>query len=342
MRSIGGLLRLACRGGLTLAVFNLAIASHAALTWSWQSVPSDPNIKSQIESAMNGAVADFNNFADYDGNIQVVYNSGVPTAQTDGYNGTIEFGGTINQRCAEHEMSHWLGTGTYWDWNNHVSGGHWSGTNAIARVQQLDGPTTAVGCDSLHYWPYGANYDNEPWGYRHVAMCGALRADMGLSDTTKFPYANGTYRLQNRNAGLYLDNLGNTANGTSVYQEGISSSSSQAWTLTAIGGGYYKLQCAAGGLNLDNIGHTTDGSVVGQWADSSSWNQQWALTPADSGYFNLVCRATGKTLDTYGSTANDAAMVNWGWWWGQDYNQQWRLVDAVPTAPKGLTATPGF
>jgi len=310
-----------------LAALNLATASHAALTWSWISLPSDPNIQTAITNSMNAAVGDFNTFADYSGNIQVRYNSGVPTAQTDGYNGWIEFGGSYNTRTAEHEISHWLGTGTYGTWGNFSSTGTWTGGNGIARVQQFDGPSAGIGCDTQHYWPYGANYDNEPWGYRHVAICGALRADMGLSDTTKFPYAAGTYRLQNRADGEYLDNLGATVNGSTVSQWSSSASNNQKWVLTSLGNGYYKLKCVTGGLYLDTVNNTANGSSVGQWQNSTSWNQQWALTPSDSGYFNLVCRASGQCLDTYGNASNGATMVNWGWWWGQDYNQQWRLTN---------------
>lgn len=315
-------------GNVVLAscLLGLAVRSQAALTWSWQTVPSDPSIQSSITSAMNSAVANWNTYADYSGNILVKYNSGVPTAQTDGYQGWIEFGGTINARAAEHEISHWLGTGTYSAWGSYSSTGQWIGTNAIAREHQFDGPSAILYCDTQHYWPYGANYDSEPTGYRHIAMCGALRSDMGLSDTTKFPYANGTYRLQNRTSGLYLDNLGATTNGSVVSQWSSSASSNQKWVLTSIGGGYYKLSCVTGGLYLDTLGNTANGSDVGQWASSSSWNQQWALTPSDSGYFNLVCRASGQTVDNYGSLNNGDPMVNWGWWWGADYNQQWRLT----------------
>ncbi|MEO7715330.1 MAG: RICIN domain-containing protein [Capsulimonas sp.] len=312
---------------LTLMMLNLAAASHAALTWSWVSVPSDPNINSAISNAMNTAVGNYNTYANYSGNIAVTYNSGVPTAQTDGYGGWIEFGGSINARVAEHEISHWLGTGTYSSWNNFRNNGAWTGANALARVQQLDGPSAVIGCDAQHYWPYGANYDNEPTGYRHIAIVGALRADMGLSDTTKFPYASGTYRLQNRADSEFLDNLGGTANGSGVYQWSSGSSPNQKWVLTAIGNGYYKLSCVTGGLYLDTVNNTADGSSIGQWQNGGSWNQQWALTPADSGYFNIVCRASGKCVDNYGVSTNGAPMVNWGWWWGQDYNQQWRLTN---------------
>jgi hypothetical protein len=327
MRSNIVLTKLVRTAGLAVAALNLAVASHAALTWHWQSTPSDPNIGATIAASMNAAVADFNANSNYTGDIPVVYNSGVPTAQTDGYMGTIEFGGSNNQRTAEHEMSHWLGTGTYSTWSNFSSTGQWTGANAIAREHMFDGPNAVLSCDSLHYWPYGANYDNEPWGFRHIAMCGALRADMGLSDTTKWPTPNGTYRLQNRLNGQYLDNLGKTTNGTGVYQWASSSSNNQKWNIVPIGGGYYKIQCVTGGLYLDDLGNTANGSAIGQWSSSGSWNQQWALTPTDSGYFNIVCRGSGQVVDNYGSTSNGAPMVNWGWWFGNDVNQEWRLTN---------------
>src|SRR5689334_1538277 len=96
--------------GLFLICFG-ALTSEAGLSWSWAYFPSDINASNQIASAMNQAVATFNTYSDYNYNIPVAYNAGVPTAQA-GYHGWIEFGGSRNYRVAMHEMCHWLGTGS--------------------------------------------------------------------------------------------------------------------------------------------------------------------------------------------------------------------------------------
>jgi hypothetical protein len=306
---------------LATCLLGSSLLSPAALTWSFTgTIPADK--QAAITAAMNTAVANYNTYASYFGNIVVTYNSSVPTAQTDGMFGWIEFGGSISSRVAEHEIGHWIGCGTYWDWNNHRSNGQWTGANAIARVQAYDGPTAVVGCDVQHFWPYGWNYDNEGPADRNIGMVGALRRDMGLNDGT-FGIASGTYRLQNRADAQMLDNLGLTANGAGVGQKPASTSTTQKWVVT-FGGGYFKLSCVANSEFLDTLGHTTNGSAIGQWASSTSYNQQWTITQTDPGYFKIMNRANGEYLDTGGQTATGAIMqnrIN-----STNYTQQWRFV----------------
>jgi Ricin-type beta-trefoil lectin domain-like len=295
-----------------------AVMSQAALTWSFSGSP-----RQNITDAMNTAVGNFNRLANYSGNIVVTFNPGVPTAQTDGYQGLIEFGGSISARVAEHEIAHWLGCGTYWDWNNHRSNGQWTGANAMAREKSYDGAGAVVFCDAQHFWPYGWNQDNEGPADRHIGMVGALRHDMGLSDTT-IGQAAGSYRLQNRADGQMLDNLGSTADGANVAQWPGGGSPNQRWVNSYLGSGYFKLSCVTGGKYLDTLGHTANGSTIGQWGNGGSFNQQWTIVPTDSGYFKITNRANGKCLDTGGQTGNGAAMQNWPG--GGSWNQQWRFV----------------
>ena len=135
----------------------------------------------------------------------------------------------------------------------------------------------------------------------------------------------GTFRLQNRANGKFLDNYGATTDGASVLQHDGSASLNQKWVLSTITGGYRKLQCVTGGKFLDTLGNTANGSVIGQWSNGASNNQQWTFTHTDSGYYKVINRANGKCLDTGGSTTNGTAMQNWAS--GGSHNQQWRLVD---------------
>ena len=128
-----------------------------------------------IQSSVNryNAYGDFGNY-----NVHVYYNAGIPTAQAN-YLGSIGFGGTYpNERVMMHEMSHYLGTGTY--------GTPWDGTRAEALIDQFDGLEASLNGDGAHYWPYGLNYDNEGAEInkqRHVALLYAMRADMGIGST---------------------------------------------------------------------------------------------------------------------------------------------------------------
>ncbi|TDW96378.1 RICIN domain-containing protein [Dinghuibacter silviterrae] len=137
------------------------------------------------------------------------------------------------------------------------------------------------------------------------------------------PIADGTYKLLNRASGLYLDNLGSTADSAVVAQWASSSSSNQQWNVSYTAG-YYTLACATGQNCLDVAGNTTDGSYVEQLTLSNSTTQRWTLVSVGSGYYKIVNLATGKCLDTGGGTTNGSSMQQW--YSGSSYNQQWQLI----------------
>jgi arabinan endo-1,5-alpha-L-arabinosidase len=141
----------------------------------------------------------------------------------------------------------------------------------------------------------------------------------GVTPPDDQPIANGTYRLQNRANGKFLDNIGATADGANVGQWASSSSNNQRWVVTN-SGGFYKLRCVTGGKNLDSIGRATNGSIVGQWSNGSSPNQQWSIVRVGS-FYKVVNRANGKCVDTGGSNTDGASMQHW--YNGVSNNQQW-------------------
>lgn len=285
---------------------------------------------------MNQAVAMFNKYSDYSGDIPVTYNSGVPTAQTDGYMGWIEFGGSISYRVAMHEMSHWLGTGTYGNWSSFSVNGNWIGAYGNSAIQSYDGPTAVIGCDTQHYWPYGWNYDNEAVNpERHIGIIGALRRDMGLSDMT-IGYAPGTYRLLNRSTAKMLDTDGATTNGAQARQYSSSGSANQQWILSLIPGTTnFTLQSAGNGKYLDSLGNSSDGSAIGLQSGNSSTDQQWQIVAADGGFYKIINVANGKCLDTGGQNAEDTGMQNWSS--SGNWNQQWKFMNVTPAViPAGL------
>jgi regulation of enolase protein 1 (concanavalin A-like superfamily) len=315
---------------LITLVLGQAMASQAALTWYWTSVPSDPNIANQIAASMDAAVNSYNTYSDYTGAVPVNYNAGVPTAQAS-YQGWVTFGGSRNYRTALHELSHWMGAGTYGTWNG-LRDGRWIGTYANATLQAYDGPGERIGCDSIHFWPYGWNFDNEGvFPERNIGMVGALRRDMGLSDMT-IGIAPGTYRVRNRGTLKMLDNGGSIADGAQVMQFENSTGTSQRWTVTLLSGGYFSLQCVSGGRYLDSLGNVADGSPIGQSAASASTSQQWQIVQTDSGYFKIINRANGKCLDAGGQTADGTGMQNWTS--DSSLDQQWKFVSTtVVTLP---------
>src|SRR5262245_28057794 len=130
-------------------------------------------------AAMQAAVNRYNTYGDFGNyNVYAYYNAGIPTAQAN-YLGSIGYGGTYpNERVTMHEMSHYLGTGTY--------GTPWEGARGEALIDQFDGIEESLNGDTQHYWPYGLNYDSEGAEInkqRHVALLYAMRADMGIGST---------------------------------------------------------------------------------------------------------------------------------------------------------------
>lgn len=139
------------------------------------------------EAAMQAVVNRFNAYGDFnwgsDGYVDVYYNPGVPTAQA-GYYGSIDFGGTWpNERVTQHELNHWLGTGTYGNWYGMFNNGVWSGPRVSALMRQFDGEGAVLRQSGVHFYPYGLNYDSEVINnsiyMRNVALTYAMRQDMG-------------------------------------------------------------------------------------------------------------------------------------------------------------------
>jgi hypothetical protein len=167
---------------LFLIMFSLG--ASAKITWSFEgTIPADK--KDSIREAIRFAVKKYNRYANYDTHVYVAYDKNVPTADAN-YNGRIRFGGSISSRVAIHEMGHILGVGTYWKWNENISGGLWKGAAAKSLYSSYN---AVLNADRMHFWPYGLNYDTELTGEedirRHVHAVGAMRQDMGLSNTSR-------------------------------------------------------------------------------------------------------------------------------------------------------------
>jgi hypothetical protein len=158
----------------------------ATITWTLERA-SNPTADQQaaytlITSAMNAAVARYNNLSDLGKSITVRYDTGVPTADGN-LNGTIRFGGNrsyMTERTALHEIAHTIGVGTSSGWSSLGGSGTWTGAQATALVRQFDGSSAKLSTGGGHFWPYGLNYENEFSGTaadRHVQIVAAMVRD---------------------------------------------------------------------------------------------------------------------------------------------------------------------
>ena len=168
-------------GSGSLIIGGTNTTGNPSLSWFYGS-GGDTAIRTQLTNSMNFCVDTYNAHGYLHGNIRADYNGGVPTAQA-GYGGPITFGGSRNGRVAMHEMGHVFGVGTRGEWGANLSGGIWTGPNAVRLIQQIDGPGAVINSDGTHFWPYGLNFDNEGGARNeicHVRMMEALVQDMGL------------------------------------------------------------------------------------------------------------------------------------------------------------------
>ncbi|MEV0552368.1 hypothetical protein AB0I27_02840 [Streptomyces sp. NPDC050597] len=157
----------------------------ATITWTLERA-ANPTQDQQtaynlITTAMNAAVARYNNVSDLGKTITVRYDPGVPTADGN-INGTIRFGNRsyMTERTALHEIAHTIGVGTSSGWSSIGGSGTWRGAQATALVKQFDGSGATLSTGGGHFWPYGLNYDNEfsnTAANRHVQIVAAMVRD---------------------------------------------------------------------------------------------------------------------------------------------------------------------
>ena len=139
----------------------------------------------------------------------------------------------------------------------------------------------------------------------------------------------GTYKIQNRNSGLYMDVEDNsTANNAAIVQySNEPSDPTQTFSLAEVGNGVYVITNSNSGKVLDVSDSGTENSTVVQQYDyyEGHANQQFILVDASDGYYSLVARHCGKVVEVPESKTD---LGEWLKIWtnnGSD-TQQWLLV----------------
>lgn len=180
--------------------------------------------------------------------------------------------------------------------------------------------------------------------YRGNVAC--LVAD-GLNDkvsslrvrTTGATTLAGTWFIQNRNSGKYMDLAAEHAqeNGGNIQQWEYVGGTNQQFQLIHLGDGAYNIKSVASGKSLDVDGvNKAEGANIHQWDYVGGFNQQFVLVPTTDGYYKFIAKHSGRIAEVAdASTANGANVRQWG-----NNNQtcgQWRLVQsggARTAAPK--------
>ncbi|RFM29027.1 RICIN domain-containing protein [Deminuibacter soli] len=153
----------------------------------------------------------------------------------------------------------------------------------------------------------------------------------------------GTYSLQNRNSGKYMDVAGgNPADGTNILQWTGTGATNQQFTLTDLGDGTYKIINVATGKAVDVVYASTNNVAnVQQWTYSGNYNQQFILLAADNNYYKLKAAHSGRVVEVYGGGLNAGDNIDQY----DDNNQthgQWKLAAPGSTARTGnaIAASP--
>ena len=121
------------------------------------------------------------------------------------------------------------------------------------------------------------------------------------------PGKNGTYSLQNRNSGKYMDVAGaNPADGTNILQWRGTGAPNQQFTLTDVGDGAYKITNVATSKVVDVAGAGVNNTAdVLQWTATGANNQKFILLAADNGYYKLKAAHSGRLVEVSGGGLND-------------------------------------
>lgn len=163
----------------------ITVSFDLAVDKANNTTPVPANIQNEIISAINAAVAVYNEWSNYSKNLYVVYNSGVATADGN-FNGTIRFGPGVQYRTpliAFHEINHVMGAGTYGTWQSRVDNNAklWLGATGIAMSEQYF-PNNTLKADYHIHWVGDGPTQNVDMFREGVHIVGALREDMGLSN----------------------------------------------------------------------------------------------------------------------------------------------------------------
>lgn len=145
---------------------------------------------------------------------------------------------------------------------------------------------------------------------------------------------NGTYSLQNRSSGKYMDvEGGRAADGTNILQWTGTGAPNQQFTLTDVGDGAYKLLNVATGKAVDVAGGSVNNAAnVLQWTSAAgATNQQFILLASDNGYYKLKATHSGRLVEVAGGGLNAGDNIIQY----DDNNQlhgQWKLAAAGSTS----------
>lgn len=206
-----------------------------------------------------------------------------------------------------------------------------SSTSNTTRVSVHD-PSIFYDSSSDEYYIYGSHLaqasstDLRNWQAEGVQ--GYDNATLYVSENVE-----GTYYLQNKHSGLYLDVTdGSTENGTNIRQWSYNGSQAQQFRFVSTGDGYYYILTGASNfekcVDVEN-GSAADGANVMQWEYWGGEMQKYRVVQQPDGTYAILTNTSGcqSALDVYDWSTEPGGNVNQWTWSGGDC-QKWSLIEA--------------
>ena len=187
-------------------------------------------------------------------------------------------------------------------------------------------------------------YDNGKYYIYGSHMAQASTSDLrnwsaletqGYGNTTIYASENveGTYYIQNKFSGLYLDVAdGSSANGANIRQWSYNGSDAQKFKFVSLGNGYYYILTGASGykgcIDVDS-GSSADGANILQWEYWGGEMQKYRVVQQADGTYSILTKASGckSGLDVFEWSSEAGGNINQWNFWGGDC-QKWNLIEA--------------
>jgi beta-glucanase (GH16 family) len=187
-------------------------------------------------------------------------------------------------------------------------------------------------------WP-GFSIDNNAFPANMLVDYVRVYQNTGTPNPIGVTTLAGTYFLQNRHSGLYMDVAGvSSTDGANIQQWSYSGNTNQQFELTHLGGGSYRILAKNSGKSLDVADiSVANGANVVQWPYWAGNNQQFIALDAGGGFYKLMAKNSGKLIEVAGfSTINGGNVQQW-----EDAGQasaQWKLVPVTPPFSRRIEA----
>ena len=148
----------------------------------------------------------------------------------------------------------------------------------------------------------------------------------------------GTYSLQNRKSGKYIDVAGgNIDNGANILQWQGTGNTNQQFTLTDVGDGAYSIVNTTTGKAIDVEGASNNNAAnILQWTYGGGLNQRFILIATDNNCFKLKAAHSGRLVEVFGAGLNNGDNID-QFDDNNQYNGQWKLNP--PGSTQGLSAS---